>query len=241
PPTRSLHALFRSAASALRERGIQPWGYRERDEDGDGEERAENGAPRQAPEARPAGDRTRGVTYVHPQQGGHGFLFQIYAGNAWYTEQPFEDDGPHSLGIIAVNHLAHAHEDRDELALWYERVFGFRPIFRSPLLGNPDGFLSSVLEVPGGQMRWEIIQPAGPTSFVQRFLDQRGTSMHHVTFEVGDWQRAVEACAHHGVPIFGERAGETEGVRWREALIHPRHTGGLLVQFFWQARPGVWI
>jgi methylmalonyl-CoA/ethylmalonyl-CoA epimerase len=51
----------------------------------------------------------------------------------------------------------------------------------------------------------------------------------------------VAALAHHGVRTFGERSSETNGVPWREAFIHPKATGGVLLQFFWQAEPGVWI
>ena len=65
--------------------------------------------------------------------------------------------------------------------------------------------------------------------------------MHHLAVEVGDWDRAINACLQHEIPIFGDRASETDGVPWREAFIHPRHTGGILLQFFWQAEPGVWI
>jgi hypothetical protein len=45
----------------------------------------------------------------------------------------------------------------------------------------------------------------------------------------------------HGVKPFGERSGEREGARWNEAFIHPRDTGGMLVQIFWQERPDTWI
>ncbi len=191
------------------------------------------------------GDRAsdpHGVTYVHPRQGGQGFLYQLYAGEPWHTGEPFEDESEHTLGIIAVNHLAHAHADRDELADWYTRVFGMHEVFRTPDDGDAgSGFRTVVLETTTRQLRFEVIAPAGPDSFIQRFLEERGPSMHHVTFEVGDWERALAACTHHGVHVFGERAGETNDVPWREAFIHPRDTGGMLVQFFWQAEPGVWI
>jgi methylmalonyl-CoA/ethylmalonyl-CoA epimerase len=62
-----------------------------------------------------------------------------------------------------------------------------------------------------------------------------------VTFEVADWDRAVRACADHEVPTFGENRGETDGAAWRDVFIHPRHTGGVLVQLFWEERPGVWV
>ncbi len=206
-------------AEAIRAEGMEPWGYRERDEE----------------------DREGGVIYIHPRSGGHGFLFQMYSGDPWHEGHVFEDEGEHTLGIIAVNHLSHAHPDRDELAGFYERLFGMKTIYTSPGDGLESGFKTRVLETTTEQLRFEMIQPAGPTSFVQKFLDARGPSMHHVTFEVGDWERAVSACAHHAIPIFGERTGETNGAQWKEAFIHPKHTGGMLVQFFWQERPGIWI
>ena len=65
--------------------------------------------------------------------------------------------------------------------------------------------------------------------------------MHHVAFQVADWQRALDACVFHDVPVFGVRDGVTDGALWHEAFIHPRFTGGVLVQFFWEERPGIWI
>lgn len=207
------------AAEAIRAEGIEPWGYRER------------------PEVESGG----GVIYLHPRSGGHGFLYQIYSGDPWHESTAFEDDREHTLGIIAVNHLSHAHPSREELGGYYERLFGMKTIYRSPGDGSDTGFNTRVLETNTQQLRFEILEPAGPTSFVQKFLDPRGPSMHHVTFEVGDWERAVSACAHHNIPIFGERTGETDGAAWKEAFIHPKYTGGMLVQFFWQAKPGIWI
>lgn len=189
----------------------------------------------------------RGTIYIHPHAGGHGFLYQLFAGPAWHRAEPFTDDREHTLGIIAVNHLSHAHPSRDELGSWYERVFGLETFHRSPSTvegadGAPGpGFSTQVLETPTRQLRWEILEPAGPDSFVQQFIDRRGPAMHHIAFEVGDWDRAVAACAHNDVPTFGERSGETNGVPWREAFIHPRDTGGVLTQFFWQAQPNIWI
>ena len=187
------------------------------------------------------GDGERGeVAYIHPDQA-QGFLFQFVAGehdgDIEAPDDPLVDDG--SLGIKAINHLSHAYPDADELARWYEAVFGMERIHT---LDTPDSpFFTRVLETSTRQMRWEILQPSGSESFVQRFLDQRGPAMHHVALEVEDWDRAIDACRRHRVPVFGEQDSATDGVRWREAFIHPRHTGGLLTQFFWQERPGVWI
>ncbi|MSQ29211.1 MAG: hypothetical protein EXR68_01820 [Dehalococcoidia bacterium] len=237
-----------AAVVELRRLGIEPWG---------------------TPAAQPDGRWQE--AYIHPRRGGNGFLFQLYStpsaaharGDASAppsatpappppitaeagAEGGAEDgdagtpDPAYTLGINAVDHLSHAHPDREQLGAWYESVLGMRPLHHSPPEESAD-FATLVLETPTRQMRWEIIQPGGPDSFVQRFLDARGPAIHHVTFEVADWMQAIAACEHHGIETFGEREGETDGAAWREAFIHPRDTGGLLTQFFWQQRPGVWI
>jgi methylmalonyl-CoA/ethylmalonyl-CoA epimerase len=42
------------------------------------------------------------------------------------------------------------------------------------------------------------------------------------------------------VPTINLHEGETDGAKWKDWFIHPRHTGGFLMQLFWEARPGVW-
>jgi methylmalonyl-CoA/ethylmalonyl-CoA epimerase len=184
-------------------------------------------------------------TYLHPAHGGQGFLFQFYDSgdeDSWYETPPFEDDGEHTLGIIAVNHIAHAHPDRDKLGEWYERMLGFETFAKTGSNENPDAeFNTRVLDAPTRQMRIEVISPTREDSFIQRFLDERGTAVHHLTVEVADWDRAVAALEHHGIRTFGERSSSTDGVPWKETFIHPKVTGGVLLQFFWQAEPGVWI
>lgn len=181
--------------------------------------------------------------YLHPREGGRGFLWQINQvdGASSREIEPFEDDTPSTLGIVDLNHLAHATADRDDLAGWYARLFGGSTVWRSPGAGTQSGFVTRVVQARTRQLRFEAIQPSSPDSFVARFLGERGEAMHHVTFEVGDWQRALDACRKRHVPIFGERSGVRDGARWAEAFIHPRHVGGVLVQLFWEERPGIWI
>ena len=216
----------RAAVEELRRLGIEPWGQ---------------------PSAA-SGDGWREV-HIHPRRGGNGFLFQLYSADAdapWRHADPPPEagDAEHTLGVVAISHLSHAHPDREQLSRWYESVLGMRTCYRSPDTEQGDdenGFSTQVLETPTAQMRWEILQPSGEHSFVQRFLDARGPTMHHVAFEVADWERALAACDHHGVATFGAREGESDGARWCEAFVHPRDAGGLLAQLFWQERPGVWI
>lgn len=144
------------------------------------------------------------------------------------------------LGIVAVDHVCQAYRSRDDLARWYERVFGMREIYRTPDGEHPD-LADLVMEIPGRQMRWEIIQPEGEGSFIERFLDTRGAAAHHVTLEVSDFDRALARLEAHEVRTFGGNEGVTDGARWRDAFVHPKQTGGILVQLFWEEKPDVWV
>lgn len=155
------------------------------------------------------------------------------------SQRAGDEGGQPALGIVAIEQIGHAYPDRDELAEWLEGAAGMREVYRTPQGEHPD-IATLVLTIPGTQMRWEIIQPVAEDSFVQRFLDKRGPLAHHVTFEVRDWDQAMAARDHHGIPTFGENQGETSGARWRDTFIHPKHTGGILVQLFWEERPGAW-
>ncbi|TMR01103.1 hypothetical protein ETD83_15405 [Actinomadura soli] len=147
--------------------------------------------------------------------------------------------GP-SLGVVALDHICQAFPDRDVLAGWYHGLAGFTQVWRTPDDEHPD-MADLVLNVPGSTICWEVIMPRGEDSFIERFLDRNGPAAHHVTFEVDDWDKALAACRHHDIPTFDDEEGVTDGAAWKHTFIHPKHTGGVLVQLFWEERPGVWV
>lgn len=150
-----------------------------------------------------------------------------------------QPDGP-TLGILDVDHVCQAFPDRDELAAWYADLAGFVQVWRTPIDEHPD-MADLVLNIPGSSICWEIIMPRGDDSFIDRFLARNGPAVHHVTFQVSDWDVALSACAHHKIPTFDDETGVTDGAAWKHTFIHPKHAGGVLVQLFWEERPGVWV
>lgn len=144
------------------------------------------------------------------------------------------------LGITAIDHVCQGFHNRDELAAWYQQLCGFRQVWRTPENEHPD-MADLVLNIPGSSICWEIIMPRGEDSFIEKFLGGRGAAAHHVTFEVADWNAAMDACKQHEVRTFDANAGETDGGMWNDTFIHPKLTGGVLVQLFWESRPGVWV
>jgi len=152
---------------------------------------------------------------------------------------PMPTDGP-TLGIVGLDHICQAFADRDELARWYADLAGFVQVWRTADDEHPD-MADLVLNVPGSSICWEVITSRGEDSFIDRFLAKNGPAAHHVTFEVADWDAALAACRAHDVPTFDDEEGVTDGARWKHTFIHPKHAGGVLVQLFWEERPGVWV
>lgn len=158
--------------------------------------------------------------------------------------EPMELPAPNpeaaNLGIRGIDHVCQAFHNRDELAGWYEDLLGFRQVWRTPENEHPD-MADLVMNVPGSSICWEIIMPRGEGSFIDKFLAGRGAAPHHVTFEVTDWEQAIQACRRHDVKTFDSNSGTTDGGDWHDTFIHPKLTGGVLVQLFAETKAGVWV
>lgn len=161
------------------------------------------------------------------------------SGREWKGPGVEVDPNTPQLGIVAIEQVGHGYWDRDELVRWCEAALGMHEVYRTADGKHPD-IATLVLTLPGTHVRWEIIAPVDENSFVQRFLNKRGAAAHHVTFEVADWDAALKACEHHGVPTLDINEGTTDGGAWRDTFIHPKYAGGFLVQFFWEERLGAW-
>lgn len=75
----------------------------------------------------------------------------------------------------------------------------------------------------------ELLESADESSPIGRFLAKRGPGIHHICFAVPDLEATLEKCRSSGVELVDQvpRIG-AEGKRI--AFIHPRSTGGVLVE-----------
>lgn len=204
------------ALSGLAELGLEPWGL---ERSGGGE-----GPDRDGPEET--------VFYIHPRSGGFGLLYEIHAGEPWHLPEPFLEDGPDTLGIVAVHSVGHANHAGGKLGDWYERLFGMRTLEVVGPQRARASFSLRLLELPCEQLRIEVMEPARADSFLKRFLAERGPGIHHVSFEVADIERALAACRRRGVDVFARQSGRSGERIWHEFFIGPGQTGGMLVQCF---------
>jgi len=138
--------------------------------------------------------------------------------------------------LIAVTHIDHISmgaADAPKQQKLLERLLGFKFLYEFPK-HDPMGFGGCTSQVRGTDMEFEVIEPASPKSFVQRFLDESGPGLHHIAVEVASIDEAVAEMERLGLTPFGGIATDSQ---WRFTFIHPKESGGILWQPFEWTRP----
>ncbi len=80
-----------------------------------------------------------------------------------------------------------------------------------------------------GMGRVELICPTTDDSGVARFLAKRGEGLHHLCIEVEDIDASLTQLKAQGAPLIDESPKPGAGGA-RVAFIHPRGTGGVLIE-----------
>ena len=124
-----------------------------------------------------------------------------------------------------LNHVAIAVEDMDEALGMYGDLFGLDPSEVEDI--EEQGVRAALLQVGGSQL--ELIQPLDTESGVAKFIERRGPGLHHVCFEVDGLQGALDRLdAEQGVQLIDR--SPRRGLAGMIAFLHPRSTGGTLVE-----------
>ncbi len=77
--------------------------------------------------------------------------------------------------------------------------------------------------------RVELLEPTGADSGIARFVAERGrATMHHLCFEVADLAGTLARLARDGVELIDP--APRRGVEGAVAFLHPRASGGVLVE-----------
>jgi methylmalonyl-CoA/ethylmalonyl-CoA epimerase len=126
-----------------------------------------------------------------------------------------------SPGDRPLDHVAIAVSSIDAAARHFELLSGQAgsPPEELPAQGVRVSFCGQV----------ELLEPLGPDTTVGRFLERRGQALHHIAYRSNDLQADLRSLATQGVELIDEtpRAGARGHL---VAFLHPRSTGGILVE-----------
>jgi len=128
------------------------------------------------------------------------------------------------LKLKRISHVAVAVEDVGGALEKWRHALGLEPVDREIV---PSQQVEAAL-LPLGEAAIELIAPRGNEGLA-RFLERRGPGLHHVAVEVEGIEEALAFLKGLGVPLIDE-APRIGAHGHKVAFVHPRATGGVLVE-----------
>ena len=86
-----------------------------------------------------------------------------------------------------------------------------------------------VAMLPLGEPRIELLEPTSESSPVAKFLEKRGTGIHHIAVRVDDIRAELERLKERGVRLIDESPRVGVG-GCLVAFVHPAAAGGVLLE-----------
>jgi methylmalonyl-CoA/ethylmalonyl-CoA epimerase len=123
----------------------------------------------------------------------------------------------------------------DHVAIAVESIAASQPLYESLLgaAGSPIEHIPSqgvsVVFIGSGAGRIELLEPESADTPVGRFLARRGPGLHHLAYRVPDVDAALAKFAADGLELI-DRMSRPGAHGRRVAFLHPRSTGGVLVE-----------
>lgn len=124
-----------------------------------------------------------------------------------------------------IEHVALAVSDLDQAIQFYRDVWGLTLEHRE--IVEDQGVEEAMLRI--GESYIQLLSPLGDDTTVGRFIQKRGEGLHHIAYEVGDLEVALQKLKNEGVELIDEspRRGSRNT---KVAFVHPKGNRGVLVE-----------
>lgn len=128
--------------------------------------------------------------------------------------------------ITKINHIAIAVPDIDASLTFWQDAMGLKVDHVEDVPSQK----STVVFIPVGESEVELVKPTSEDTGVAKFIAEKGGGMHHLCFEVDDIDGMLADLKEKDVRLINETALELPGRKM--AFIHPKSTGGVLVELY---------
>ncbi len=129
--------------------------------------------------------------------------------------------------IERIHHLAVLVEDIEVSLQFWRDILGLEP---SNISDVPDES-ARVAFLPLGESQVELVQPTTPDSSLSRALEKRGPGLHNLCLQVDNLAEFLVRLKARGVQLVNDLPRYGEDGRLY-AFIHPKSTGGVLVELY---------
>jgi methylmalonyl-CoA/ethylmalonyl-CoA epimerase len=129
--------------------------------------------------------------------------------------------------FTAIDHVGVAVPDLDEAIAFYRDSFGMHVAHEET--NEEQGVSEAMLAVGDSGSCIQLLAPLSPESTIAKFLDRSGPGMQQLAYRVTDVEQVSAVLRERGLRLLYDapRRG-TAGSRIN--FVHPRDTGGILVE-----------
>lgn len=128
--------------------------------------------------------------------------------------------------VNKINHIGIAVADIDESLKFWRDIMGIELSHVEDAVAAK----SRVAFLPVGESDLELVAPLSDDAPVAKYLAEKGSGIHHICIEVDDVAGTLADLKAKGVRLIDEEPKEMPGRKM--AFIHPKSTGGVLLELY---------
>ncbi|MBT3229275.1 MAG: methylmalonyl-CoA epimerase [Candidatus Marinimicrobia bacterium] len=134
------------------------------------------------------------------------------------------------MKVTKISHVAIAGENPEQARILYEDILGLS--FTGSEQVEREGVNTHFYGV--GESNIEILEPLSMDSSVGKFLEKRGPGLHHIALEVEGLDEYIKKLKAAGITLLSDEP-QAGAHGMRIIFIHPKSTGGVLIELCEQA------
>jgi len=129
--------------------------------------------------------------------------------------------------VKRIDHLAVIVDDMEKTLSFWQDALGMKLSHVEDVPAEK----SKVAFFPVGGCEIELVEPTTSDSGLARYLEKRGSGMHHVCLEVDDIEGMLAQLKEKGIQLINEiPVLGSNGKRY--AFVHPKSANGVLVELY---------
>jgi len=131
---------------------------------------------------------------------------------------------------MKFDHVGVAVKSVDQMLAIYRQIGEFQ-VKQTEVAGQK----AKVALLKAGETSVEFLEPTSEDSTLAKFIRERGEGLHHIAFEVDDIEKTTEQLKARGFRFIYDKPADGK-FGSRVNFIHPKSTGGILVELTQSAR-----
>lgn len=127
--------------------------------------------------------------------------------------------------VLKVDHIGIAVKDLEQAKKFYTEVLGMTAMGEELVEQQK----VKICFIPCGDSEVELLESTSPDGPIAKFIDKNGEGMQHIALRVDNIETALADLKAKGVRLIDEEPRYGAGGA-RIAFIHPKATGGILLE-----------